>query len=548
MKRNLLITLCILNIVTKVCSKDNVLNSAMLKQYVFVNAPKEWFRYITKYLELTLSKSHPNIKEIYTSMNAKKLKITIHDDKYNKFEIEKTIVHPLGVVRRIRWKYRYVHLEAEEDKILFTLNKNLCLNLTFLQIHFGFRHLHTCAVGEVRVTSHTTNKEGFRYCGIQSNIINYPQNRKVSIFLTTLTGKKIKTTIYNVTLFYSVIDVKRIVTLQKHTLPWQNLVWNLYLVPKDVRVMKFGLITKKYQHFMIKFTNESGLIIELFDGPGTSSTNIFKNNHEYHITSTFQSIIYLLIPSTKELNTECGFKFLTVSNNVSMNIKLSNLYPHEISHTFTKYELWKILSYDVVNLTITNLTYTGFNDLSCTFAGIIVYSLNKDLYTEITTECISFHNIFTYRDIYSKSNETILVFYSYKEYGNLSMTIQLSTTKCKPVTINTCASSYLCKFPNNTMCRKHREQISSLNLKYSQISTDFPISVNPGQCFVFQIVAVADRLSNLGFISDCQIIFHHIDILNKRIEIHFNIKTFLDGKYEYQCRLNDEKIIFPHIK
>ena len=536
MKMNPLITLCIIQtFVIKVHSETNVLNSTMLKHYVFVNAPKEWFRYITKYLELTLDKSHLNLKEMYLSMKIKKLKITVHNNKYNTFEIEKTIVHLLGMVRRKLWKFSYKHLKAGEDKILFTLNEKLCLNLTFHQIYFGFRHLHSCAVGEVRVISHSKNEQVFRYCGIHSNMINYPQNRKVSILLTTITGKEMKATVYNVTVFYSVIDIKRIITLQKLMFPWQNLEWNLYLVPKQVRVMQFRLITKKYQHFIIRFTNESGLIVDLFDGPGAFSTNIFKNEHKSHITSTFQSIINLLIPFTEELNMECGFTFLTVSNNASMNIKLNNSHPHAISHAFTKYELWKILSNDVVNVAITNLTYTGFNELPCIFAGITVYSLNKDLHTEIATECISVYDIFTYRDIYSKSNETLLVFYSYKEYGNLSITIQLSTTKCKPVTINTCASSYLCKFPNNTMCRKYREQVSSLNLKYSQISTDFPISVNQGQCFVFQMVAVVDRLSIQGVISDCKINFHHIDIFSKRIDIHFSIKTFLEGKYENQC-------------
>ena len=537
MMSNSLIIFCIvLNFIIKVHSQVDVLNSTMLKQYVFVNAPKELFRYIIKYLELTLGKGHLNLKETYVFIKIKILTITINDEKYhflNKYEKEQTIVYPVGMVRRVRWMLYGDFKREEEVKIHFTLNEKLHLNLTFHQIYFGFRHLHSCAVGEVRVISHSKNKQVFRYCGIYSDMTNYPQNGKVSIFLTTITSTK--NTIYNVTAIYSVIDLNRIVTLQKHKFLWQSLLWNLHLVPKKVRIMKFRLRTRKYQHFMIRFTCESDMIVELFDGQGTLSANIFKNNQKSHITSTFQSIIHLLIPSTDELNSECGFTFLTVFNSVSMTFKLNDSFSHTISYAFAKYVLWEIVSYDVVNVTITNLTYTGFNDPLCIFAGITVYSLNKDLYTEITTECTSVHNIFTYRDIYSKTNETLLVLYSYQEYGNLSLTMQLSTTKCKPLTINTCASSYLCKFPNNTMCRKHREQISSLNLKYSQISTDFPISVNPGQCFVFQMVAVADRLSMLGVITDCKLNFHHIDILNKRIEIHFNIKTFLDGKYEYQC-------------
>ena len=76
------------------------------------------------------------------------------------------------------------------------------------------------------------------------------------------------------------------------------------------------------------------------------------------------------------------------------------------SHAFQKYEVFKIFSYYNVNLTVINLTCTGFNDPLCTFAGITAYSLNNHSYTEITTECHSSNNIFASRDVYSKSNET----------------------------------------------------------------------------------------------------------------------------------------------
>ena len=119
--------------------------------------------------------------------------------------------------------------------------------------------------------------------------------------------------------------------------------------------MKFALRTKKYQHFILKFTNDSGLIVELFDGPGTHSQNIYKNSNELHVTSTFQSIIYMWIHSSRKFNVECGFQFLSLSSNITMSIKLIDSVPHIISHAFTKYEVWKILSYYNVNLTIINM-------------------------------------------------------------------------------------------------------------------------------------------------------------------------------------------------
>ena len=548
MKRNL-ITMCIFYTFVEVFSQDNVLNCTMLKQYVFINAPKEWFKYITKLLKIKLSKRQQNLKEIHIFMKTKKL--TINGDKPLKFIKNKTVVYPLGLVRRNLKKSVLVNpyfdgdpeRKLEEDKIMFILHEKLRLNLTFYQIYFRFRHFHTCSLGEVKVISHSKNQQVFRYCGIHSNMINYPENRNVSVYLPRVTVRRKLSGIYNVTAFYSVIDTKRIVSSKKHKIFTRNLVWNLYLVPREIRVMKFVLKTKKYQHFAIKFIDDSGLIVEIFDGPGTHSPNIFKKNNKLYVTSTFQCILNLWLPFNKILNTKCVFQFLAESSSVSMKFKLKESFPHTISHAFTTYEVWKILSFYNLNLTVINLTYTGFNDPLCTFAGIAIYSLNKDSHTEITTECISIKNIFTYRNIYSKSNETLLVLYYYKEYGNLSFTIQFSATKCKPVTINTCALSYLCKFPNNTMCKEHREQISSLNLKHSKISTDFPISVKPGECFIFQMVTVADRLGIKGRVPDCKVIFHHINTLNRKIDIHFNIKGYLKCKY-LSGEINNKSYLF----
>ena len=535
MKKNLLVTVCIIHTFIKVSLQDNVLNSTKLKLYVFANAPKEWFKYVTKYLQVKLSRRHLNLKETYFFLKNK----TLESDDDKIFIREKTMVHPLGLVRRYKERsmatsmtyHIFLSRRKVENKIIFILDEQLRLNLTFHHIHFGFRHLHTCSVGEVRVVSYSKTEQVFRYCGIHSNMILYPQSRNVSIFLPTVSRQEISMTgIYNVTAIYSVIDTKMIFTLQRYRPLSTNLLWNIYLVQEDIRVMKFALRTKKSQHFIIKFTNDSELGVELYDGPGTYSSNIFKNNYDIHVTSTFQSIIYMWIPSNKRFNTECGFQFLTESSSVKKNFHLND--SHIISHAFKKYEVWKIFSYYNVNLTIINLTYTGFNDPLCTFAGITAYSLKNNSYTEITTECNFFNNVYSfYRGIYSKSNKTLLIVYSYKEYGNLSLTMQFSSTKCKPVTINTCALSYLCKFKNNAMCREHREQIKSLNLNYTEISTDFPISVNPGQCFILQMVAVADRLSIAGLASDCKINFYHINILNRKIDIDFNIKAVIRSKY-----------------
>ena len=522
MMNTFFISICFFNILILLHAHENILNTTMLKRYAFVNAPKEWFRYITKYLQMTLGKRYSNLKEQYISMKIN----TLQRDTSLKSNVENIMMYPKGLTIRTREMS-----DNQEDKIMFVLDRNLHLNLTFHHIHFGFRNLHDCSVGQLAVISHSTERQVYRYCGIYSNLINYPQNRNVSITSTVFAGLRIKDThIYNVSIFYSVIDKKMIISLPKYKSFRRNFVWNLYLEQNSIRVMKFNLVTKKYQVFLINFTVDSDVTVELFDGPGTRSSNIFMYNQESHTSSTFQCVIHLWIPSSKNLNAEYGYKFVVMSNTVSKIIRINDSFPFKTSHVPAEPEIWKMVSHSNVNLTIENLTYKNYNDPECSFAGIAVYNLNNDTYTEVGTECFSpsdlgkyrhmysysreiptesviFDHLFAHRNIYSNSNDTLLVLYSYRQYGNLSITIQLSTTECRPVTINTCALSYLCKIPNNEMCKRHKEEIKSLNFKHSQISTDFPVSVYPGQCFIFQMFAVIDRLTRSKAFTDCILIF-----------------------------------------
>ena len=99
MKRNLLITVCIVYTFIKVYSEENVLNSAVLKQYVFANAPKEWYKYITKHLHINLGIKHLNIKEIYFFLTTDKIDQITNNrivSKNKTLTKEITIVDPLG--------------------------------------------------------------------------------------------------------------------------------------------------------------------------------------------------------------------------------------------------------------------------------------------------------------------------------------------------------------------------------------------------------------------------------------------------------------------
>ena len=159
--------------------QENVLNSTLLERYVFINPPsKEWFRYVTRYLEAKLSKRHENIKEKYRFLKTNQMIINTS----GKWSRECIIVCPKELIKRIKdLNEKFFEREIESHKIMFILDERLRLNLTFQHIYFRFQNLHDCTVGEVRVISHSPNMQVFKYCGRHSNMINYPQNRNVSM-------------------------------------------------------------------------------------------------------------------------------------------------------------------------------------------------------------------------------------------------------------------------------------------------------------------------------------------------------------------------------
>ena len=75
-------------------------------------------------------------------------------------------------------------------------------------------------------------------------------------------------------------------------------------------------------------------------------------------------------------------------------------------------------------------------DPFCNKGGFSVYGS----FLEISAVCnTSNYPTYRYKNIYSKSNEVLLVIYSYKIYGCFKINISLLVTKCKPVNINICA-------------------------------------------------------------------------------------------------------------
>ena len=509
-----------MGLVVKCYLSERVLNTQLMKQYVVVNASKDWFQYVTKYcqIKLKLSKTFVKIKD---SLFYLKTKTMI----FEKSKSNGIVKYPLGWIKETK------KLKAT---ISFTLHRRLNLNLTFYQIAFKFRNLYDCSVGNVQVVNYSPEgPQYFMFCGIHSNLINYPDSSNVTLLISGISTYNFRSfpIHYQVILFYSVIDDMRIYqnTSSKYNILQGRLIWSLYLKQANITVTSIMMKAAKYQHFVIKFMMDSLIFMEIFDGPGTLSPLVLKNNQNLYVTSTFQSLIHIWASVLQEIQLLCGFTYEIHKININNFFKINgaNSFITSNGHTF---EVWKVFSFSTLNMTILNVTYNGINDPLCTNAGISFYSLNNNSYREITTDCFSLTSIKTKKNMFSSSNESLLVIYSYTEYGKFNLSVNLSSTKCKPVQVNACALTYLCRIEHNPLCTEHRKQVkhvTSSNFKNSY----FPVSVNAGQCYVFQIRASIDRLKIRRIASDCKINFLHRNFLDRELTIKFYVKGFYYSKF-----------------
>ena len=512
--------LCVLLLIVKCYLSERVLNTQLMKQYVLVNASKDWFQYVAKYrqIKLKLSKTFIRLKD---SLFYLKTKTMIFEKSKNNGVVR----YPLGWIRETN---------RMKATISFNLHCRLNLNLTFYQIAFKFRNLYDCSVGNVQVVNYSPGEpKYFKFCGIHSNLIIYPDSSNVKLIISSINTSKFKWFIrpYRLLLFYSVIDNMKIYqsTLSKYNLLQCKPMWSLYLKQTNYIVISIMMKTAKYQHFIINFTMDSLIFMEIFDGPGTLSPLVSKNNEHLYVTSTFQSLIHIWASVLEENQALCTFTYTKHQIYIRKVFQVNDLnyYLASNGHAF---EVWKVFSSSTLNLTILNVTYNGINDELCTNAGISLYSLSNDSYREITTDCLFSTSKHIKKNIFSSSNESLLVIYSYTEYGRFSFSVKLSSTKCQPVEVNSCALTYLCRIKHNTLCTEHREQVKHVTSSNSR-NRAFPVSLNAGQCYIFQIRATINMLRRKGYTNDCKILFSHSNSLDKKLNIQFHMKGF------YYCML-----------
>ena len=333
---------------------------------------------------------------------------------------------------------------------LFTLDKQLRLNITFTHIRIVMGYLDTCYIGNVTVRTfdpRDNSKYEFFYCGIFSDIPNYPKMKDVDIILS------IRPFVQYIVIFsYCVIDANRIISLRPQIDKTIKPEWFVHF-PTGKKYLRFiNLKVRKYNVIVLLFTNHIKSVYEVFDGPGRRSEALKLGNQTEYVTSTFQCAIFVLL-SVNHLDAKSNvslLKYLETSNNKmeerflpgNITLKLGNAEICDARDKICVIQLSTKIEFHF-NISIVNLSHTYINDILCrsNYGGLTVYDRKSASPNVITTYCTSRNNDYEHKPIYSNSSRILLVTYKYPEYGNLSLLIKVSTTDCIVLKKNPCLFS-----------------------------------------------------------------------------------------------------------
>ncbi len=374
----------------------------------------------------------------------------------------------------------------------FNLDKDLRLNLTLLDLHIPHTaevvgHYCLSAYLEVQSNSYKTKHILF-FCGQLASVACYPVG--TILFLAMYTKPFV---IVRAEMFYSVFDAYLLesittISMKSKTAPPQ---W-LFDFPREKKQL-FIVHAKTYpvNKILVLYPTSTDTDMEAFDGPGVKSPQLKseklkaeKNKHSQHffISSTFNMTVYVFRPVFgSEIITSFRALHLEVASiNVQENGTLLFL-PFFGSCAWKLFCLIRVKTSTACkfNLTLSNYQYKGERNLhECQYAGIWLadyYVGNTNApWQEIYHDCVKEyaensyqHDCFTDKtdsyhvaydisttkqtflkqsskiSVFSETNEIIVAYYSFKEYGVLSLQIKVSLTKCEVIHFDICQTQSL---------------------------------------------------------------------------------------------------------
>ena len=472
---------------------------------IYEGSPKLWFRYIQTFL--TTAQKHVG----------KSLTFTIHRyflafvmfDKYQrelsydgkrmgesvgKSSPNVTVRKIYGVIKGsmatlpILHSYKAfqglhtIYLRASVKlrfRMMFNINSLLSLNVTFTEINFPFYYCNN----HVAVYNVKNLATKIKYCSKYHNIVFMLSYKDIGVEIMVDARSYMQ---YNVAGLFSIVDRNIMYSLPiQNTTDFKVQFEQVFLIKNAAKLI--FLIIKVMIGYSIrleKFLQHPNKI-DIYDGPGNLSPILPHKNHLYKASTHYCTVNMLMMSITFHsfINySSHKLKRSEVLHHVSVDIDLnlpnskckSNICIHEI----------KVNKGYKVNVTLKEMNITGFQSEKCLFGGMSATETIQNEFKEYVTLCTE--NNLPHRRYYSTTSSLKVILYWYKPYSSISVSLGITSTKCKAVQI---APSDFCSCLQTPPCNEYFKKItrySHVSLAHSYFDR-IEYSISHNECIVFQL-------------------------------------------------------------
>ncbi len=385
---------------------------------------------------------------------------------------------------------------------LLFITDRLRVNILFQLIHIPQRSVRNCNTASVLVLEervytqpNETMMDPFVFCGHHSTFNLFPSFSKVQIVLLHSIVIKPK-----VLAFFSMIDQN-----VAHNVPFSEQMQQrpVYYVSlrENEQITVYSIVVEKIFFIVVNVSQFVNKSFTIFDGPGVSAPVIVPQKNLY-ATSTFQCVLLKFSTTIMVAGRYMFVSYKATQLEISQEVDVQPNPPAILFVLDSKQCLSPIVIQAKVeervrmNATVKQLSFIGPNSNLCTYGGIVGVDVANNEYQEILTLCEPFEETHGQgRSVYSKSAMLILVFYWYKEYAEVSLTLQFAQTKCQSVRLDPCVVVERCKMSAQTdLCEPYLAEISGLSsinlyqdLDYTVEPGDLAYSLKRDNCTVLQI-------------------------------------------------------------
>ena len=497
---SLLVKILFINLIP--CHGDYILRKLQSSHKII--PPKVWMAYIHKFLdsifqsETSSSACHNSSVKHYSTILYKKSKYLIllrekeivrnvmfmkKLDMYFTHEETYSVTKPTGHIL-----FAITTMHREEHMIIFSIERQLSMNLTFLEFYFANSNLF-CEDQKATFLNYRSYPflTHLVLCGHHAIFNVYSEDNSFSVMLTTKVNLEIR-----ISGKYCIID--------------KGMVYNTPVRPKGLvysyivnfvhgynatNILIYHLKVLKISRIKLGFVYLDESNCTVYDGPGLLSPQKKVKSHTL-ILSTFQCFVQVILIYFSYVR---KFSFTnSVDNKLSVhnNLKLMNTSKNNMLLPDDKCDsnrcIFRIESILKLQIKLDILSFSSsktYDNQLCAFGGLLLGEVNNSKLTQIMLDCSP---IVLNRTVYTQLSSAFIVLYWYKEYTNVSTSLDVSTAKCRFITVDPCYLKVYCSFGFSVKaCLTHIDYLSLLH--YNRHDDYFAIYPNSDQCTVVQFAS-----------------------------------------------------------